>query len=214
MQQQAALADPAAWRKAASQLIALLPPALVTRLDSASHVTIVPHEVLWRVPFQALPSRDGYLADHATVVIAGSIAMLGRAADREPAAGGPLVMVGAPQLEQPRIDRIRQVAPAWTLRAAEDARSEIDAGSGAQDDARRCTWEAAATERALRDALPRAERIHIAAPFRINAASPLFSSVVLTEPPPVAQPCRPLPSRPRRARPVRPRTRPTMARSS
>ncbi len=188
MQQQAALADPAAWRKAASELITLLPPALVTRLDSASHVTIVPHEVLWRVPFQALPSRDGYLADHATVVIAGAIAMLGRAADREPAADGPLVMVGAPQLEQSRIDRMRQVAPAWTLRAAEDARSEIDAGSGAQDDRKDVFVGTAATERALRDALARAGRIHIAAPFRINAASPLFSSIVLAEPPPVTEP--------------------------
>ena len=70
MQQPTALADPAAWKKVASELIALLPPALVTRLDAASQIMIVPHEVLWRVPFQALPSGDGYLADHATVVLA------------------------------------------------------------------------------------------------------------------------------------------------
>jgi tetratricopeptide (TPR) repeat protein/CHAT domain-containing protein len=188
MQQPAALEDPAAWKKAASELIALLPEALVTRLDAASHVAIVPHEVLWRVPFQALPSGDGYLADHATVVIAGSVAMLRRAADREPAAGGSVLMVGAPQVEQPRIDRLKQVAPAWTLRAAEDARSEVDAGSGAYSDGKDVLLGSAATERAVREALPRAGRIHIAAPFRINAASPLFSSIVLADPAPVAEP--------------------------
>jgi CHAT domain-containing protein/tetratricopeptide (TPR) repeat protein len=202
MQQPTALADPAAWKKAASELIALLPPALVTRLDAASQIMIVPHEVLWRVPFQALPSRDGYLADHATVVLAGSVAMLRRATDREPATGGALLMVGAPQLAQPRIDRMKQVAPAWTLRAAEEARSEIDAGSGAPGDVKEVLVGVAATERAMRDALPRAGRIHIAAPFRINAASPLFSSIVLTEPAPVIEPApaRPAPAAPPPAR--------------
>jgi CHAT domain-containing protein/tetratricopeptide (TPR) repeat protein len=197
-----ALADPGAWKKAASELIALLPPPLVTRLDAASQIMIVPHEVLWRVPFQALPSGDGYLADHATVVLAGSVAMLRRAGDREPATGGPLLMVGAPQFTQPRIDRMKQVAPAWTLRAADEARSEIDAGSGAPGEGKDVLVGAAATERALRDALPRAGRIHIAAPFRINAASPLFSSILLTELAPAAEPAptTPDPAAPSRAR--------------
>jgi CHAT domain-containing protein/tetratricopeptide (TPR) repeat protein len=188
MQHPAALADPAAWKKAASELMALLPRALVDRLDAASQVMIVPHEVLWRVPFQALPSRDGYLGDHATVVLAGSVAMLRRAGDREPGTGGTLLMVGAPQLAQPRIDRMKQVAPAWMLRVPDEAQSEIDAGSGAQDAGKEVLVGAAATERAMREALPRAGRIHIAAPFRINAASPLFSSIVLAEPSPAAEP--------------------------
>jgi tetratricopeptide (TPR) repeat protein/CHAT domain-containing protein len=188
LQQPAILADPAAWKKAASELIALLPEALVARLDSASHVAIVPHEVLWRVPFQALPSGDGYLVDHATVVVAGSAAMLRRSADREPATGGSVLMVGAPQVEQPRIERLKQVAPAWTLRAAEDARGEVDAGSTAYSDGKDVLLGSAATERAVREALPLAGRIHIAAPFRINAASPLFSSIVLADPVPVAEP--------------------------
>jgi len=188
MQQPAALADPAAWKRKASELVALLPPALVARLDSASQVMIVPHEVLWRVPFQALPSGDGYLGDHATIVLAGSVAMLRRAADREPVTGGALVMVGAPQLGQPRVDRMKLVAPAWTLRTSDEGQNEIDAGSGGVTDSKEVLIGAAATERALREALPRASRIHIAAPFRINAASPLFSSIVLTEPAPAAAP--------------------------
>jgi CHAT domain-containing protein len=188
MQQPTALADAAAWKKVSSELIALLPPALVSRLDAASQLTIIPHEVLWRVPFHALPSGAGYLADHATVVLAGSAAMLRRAADREQAVGGGLLMVGAPQLAQLRIERMKQVAPAWTLRAPDEARSEIDAGSSAQDDRKEVLVDGAATERALREALPRADRIHIAAPFRINAASPLFSSIVLSEPIPITEP--------------------------
>ena len=53
----------------------MLPAPVAGRLDAARQVTIVPHEILWRVPFQALPSGDGYLADHADVVVAGSVAM-------------------------------------------------------------------------------------------------------------------------------------------
>ena len=188
MQQPAALADPAAWKTKASELVALLPPALAARLDAASQVMIVPHEVLWRVPFQALPSGEGYLGDHATIVLAGSVAMLRRAADREPVAGGALLMVGAPQLGQPRLDRMKLVAPAWMLRTPDEGQNEIDAGSGGVTDGKEVLVGTAATERALREALPRASRIHIAAPFRINAASPLFSSIVLAEPAPAAEP--------------------------
>jgi CHAT domain-containing protein len=74
------------------------------------------------------------------------------------------------------------------LRVPDEAQSEIDAGSGAQDAGKEVLVGAAATERAMREALPRAGRIHIAAPFRINAASPLFSSIVLAEPSPAAEP--------------------------
>ena len=107
--------------------------------------------------------------------------MLGRAADREPLTGGPLVMVGRNSAAE---DRSHETGCAG-LDAAGGGRGEkeIDAGSGPRM-TQGCARGAAATERALRDALPRAGRIHIAAPFRINAASPLFSSIVLTEPAP------------------------------
>jgi hypothetical protein len=98
-----------------------------------------------------------------------------------------MIAIGAPQLASPRLDRFRQVAPSWILRAAEDGLKEIEAANAGRTDGPIVLTGAAATERAVRDALPRADRLQISAPFRINAASPLFSAVVLTAPDP-AQP--------------------------
>src|SRR6185503_1408241 len=82
------------------------------------------------------------------------------------------------------LDRFRQVAPSWILRAADDGLKEIEAANAGKTDGPIVLTGAAATERAVRDALPRADRVQISAPFRINAASPLFSAVVLTAPDP------------------------------
>ena len=182
MQQPAVLADPAAWKRAASELAALLPGDVVRRLHTASQVTIVPHEVLWRVPFHALPSGDGYLVDHAEVVVAGSAAMAARAREQPAGEPGALLTVGAPQLAQARLDRMKDVAPAWTLRAADEAMREIDAANATWADGKETLTGAAATERAFREALGRASLVHVASPFRINAASPLFSGIVLSVP--------------------------------
>jgi tetratricopeptide (TPR) repeat protein/CHAT domain-containing protein len=186
--QPAVLADPAASRKGMTELAALLPGPVVSQLQRASRVAIIPHEVLWRIPFNALPSGDGYLSDHATVVLAGSVAMFTRALDRAPVPDAPMIAVGAPQLASPRLDRFRQVAPSWILRAAEDGVNEIAAAGGGTADASTVLTGTAATERAVRDALPRAGRLQISAPFRINAASPLFSVIVLTAPDPAEPP--------------------------
>ena len=151
MQQPAALADPAAWRTAASELTALLPPPIVTRLDAAARVVIIPHEILWRVPFQALPSGEGYLGDHASVVLAGSVSMAAAAMERVPASGASLLVVGAPELTPSRIEGMKQVAPAWTLRAPDDASQELAAASAGQPDAKESLAGSAATERAVRE---------------------------------------------------------------
>ena len=67
---------------------------------------------------------------------------------------------------------MKQVAPAWTLRAAEEARSEIDAGSGPGDAKDVLVGLPPPSAQCVTRC--RAPAIHIAAPFRINAASPLF----------------------------------------
>ena len=182
--QPAVLADPAAWRKAVAELTALLPVPVVSQLHRASRVIIIPHEVLWRIPFNALPSGDGYLSDHASVHLASSVAMFPRAIERAPVTEPERIAVGAPQLAAPRLNRFRQVAPSWILRASDDGLKEIEAANVGRTDGSTVLTGAAATERAVRDALPRADRLQISAPFRINAASPLFSTVVLTAPDP------------------------------
>ena len=190
---QAVLSDGTAWRKSVSALTALFPAALTDLITAASRVAIVPHEVLWRVPFDALPAGDGYLGDRQHIVVGGSAAMLARAARMAPAADTAVTVLGVPQLSAARIERLRQIAPAWSLRTEDEAAKELQAASGEPDRTTTLTG-AAATEQALRDAIGRAGIVHLATPFRINSASPLFSSALLSSPetpaaaPPVTAP--------------------------
>jgi CHAT domain-containing protein len=157
-------------------------------IDTAANVAIIPHDVLWRVPFDALPSGKGYLGDRARIAVGGSAAMLARAARSAPRDATEVVATGAPVLSAPRIDRLRQIAPAWPLRTEEEAAKELQTVSGDGGGTATVLTGAGATEQALRDAIGRARILHVAAPFRINAASPLFSTVLLTAPEPPASP--------------------------
>ena len=113
-----------------SALTALFPAALTDLVTAASRVAIVPHEVLWRVPFDALPAGDGYLGDRQHIVVGGSAAMLARAARTAPAADTAVTVLGVPQLSAARIERLRQIAPAWSLRTEDEAAKELQAASG------------------------------------------------------------------------------------
>jgi CHAT domain-containing protein len=177
--QPATLKDSAAWTLAAAELVPGL-AAVVGRL------IVIPHEVLWRVPFEALPVNDGYLADATTVVYAPSVTALARTPPSIPGGAGDdpklLVAVAAPELSPTTVERTAQTAPGWTLRAADRGSQEIKAvlGLAGSESERTVLIEgAAATETALRERLPSADVIHLAAPFRINGASPLFSPLLL-----------------------------------
>ena len=201
---QAVLSDRGSWRKAASAFTDLLPPAVADLLAAANSVTVIPQGVLWRVPFDALPVGDGYLSDRARVVVVGSAAMLLRSPGTSLAAAADVAVIGVPQLDAARIDRVRQIAPAWSLRTQDEAATELQTAPG---EAGRTTAlsGAAATEQALRGAIGRAGIVHVAAPFRINAASPLFSSVLLASgdaappAPPAPSDAPPAPAGPARA---------------
>lgn len=201
VQQLPALSDLAAWRTAAAALTSLLPQAVRDRMTQASRLMVIPHDSWWRVPFAALPSGDGAIIDHATVALGGSLYSLLRSHGSSPVRlqgssdvrsdgssdnrPGPLVAFGAPQLTAARLAALHQMAPAWAIRTAEAVAGEMRVVAG-QDLAILVTGEAA-TERAARERAPRAAVLHLATPFRINAASPLFSPLLFaTSPPPSA----------------------------
>jgi tetratricopeptide (TPR) repeat protein len=178
----AALRDFKAWSKAALEVAAVLPPSVLKTLAASRAVVIVPDDVLWRVPFEALPLEDRYLADFVTVTYAGSVtafmAPTQTAVDR-PAV--PLVGVGAPELAASIRERLKATAPDWTLRAPQGAERELKAAAALYaEPAAVVQLGAAATEPAFRSDAERAALLHIAAPFRTNSASPLFSPLLLT----------------------------------
>ena len=181
LQHTAAQNDGAGWHKAMGDLAAIIPPAVHERLQSASKIRIIPHDVLWRLPFEALPAGDHLLGDRATISLSGSLDALIRSnAHAKTRPEGQALAVAAPELGADRAARLKRVAPGWQLRDADTANVEVNAVAATYPDRRAAVLSStAATERALRDRHD-ATTLHIAAPFRINSASPLFSPILLT----------------------------------
>ena len=178
LQQPETLRDPAAWRTAALELI----PGLSATFGSATRAIVIPHEVLWRVPFEALPTESGYLADTTSIVYAPSVTALVRTppAPLRDRSAHRLVSVAAPELTPEVIEDIARTAPGWAIRIGAAAEKEASAiAGGAEPDRVQSLAGAAATEAALGERLPQADVIHLAAPFRVNGASPLFSPMLL-----------------------------------
>jgi CHAT domain-containing protein/tetratricopeptide (TPR) repeat protein len=183
LQQPAVLNDLAAWRKGVADLLALVPQPVVARLATASKVIVIPHDVLWRVPFDALPSGRELLIDRATITVAGSLDSLLRSSVPATGSTDPVVAVGRPRIESARLDRLKQVAPSWSVRTSETADAEMKGIAEAYlPDRAVFLTEEGATESAVRSRAADAAVLHFATPFRINAASPLFSPILLATP--------------------------------
>lgn len=173
------LRDASESRRVAAEIAALFPEAALARLASASSVILVPDDILWRVPFEALPAGAGLVADTTVVTYAGSLASL--LAPAAAAAGtAPLLAVAAPEIGPDRIDRIKATAPSWVPRAAGAAEDEARRVASAFGNAAVIMSAGDASEATLRARMPEATLLHVAAPFRVSGASPLFSRVYLS----------------------------------
>jgi tetratricopeptide (TPR) repeat protein len=182
MLQPLVLRDEKAWTKAAAALI----PGLATTFGRASRAIVIPHDVLWRVPFEALPSEAGYLADTVAITYAPSVTALVRTPEvavgvaEASAERVELFAIGSPQLSPEAIAQTTQSAPGWALRPATESSQELKAIGGGVDWEKTLVIEGReATEAAIRQRASHAAVIHVAAPFRVNGASPLFSEMLL-----------------------------------
>ena len=173
------LRDPVEWRSATAAVAALLPEEALAALTRARVALVIPDDVFWRVPFEALPSGTGVVGDTTTVTYAASLGSL-QVPQRAPSEGGGSVLaVAAPELGADRVARITTTAPAWTPRSTDEAQHETERIAHAMDGAVVLSGRDA-SEAALRARLPSASLLHVAAPFRVNGASPLFSRVYLS----------------------------------
>lgn len=182
MLQPAVLRNVTQWRKAAAEIAALIPMQAREELANATRIVILPHDLLWRVPFEALPLGDGYLGDRVRVVYSGSRAALARAATAPAPQSSTLLAMAAPDISAGMRERLEQTAPGWTPRTSEVAAHEATAVSGVYGENSTVLTSAGATEEAFVSRAASASAIHIASPFRINGASPLFSSILLSPP--------------------------------
>lgn len=190
------LEDANEWRTRSAPLAAAIPADARALLTTSKRATLIVDDFLWRVPFEALPIEEAYLASSVELTYAMSVTALVRAreADRPAAAGqgvalAPAVGAAAPALSEERLALVSATSPDWRLRDAEVASREAMAFGGRFDDPPTVSRTGAeATEGALRAGLAGARLAHIGAPFRVSSASPMFSSILLAEPPPPPAP--------------------------
>ena len=173
------LRDPVLWRKAAVEISRLIPPQVWASIESAARVVVLPHDILWRVPFEALPSGEGYLGDRVAVVYAGSRAALARSLSVAVEPVKTMLGVAAPDISTAMKERLQQTAPGWSLRAPEQATGEVQRVAPIYGENGAVLLSSEATEAALLAHAAEASVLHIAAPFRINGASALFSPLLL-----------------------------------
>ena len=176
-----ALGSVEGWRTASRELFAILPRAVSEQLAAATSIIVIPDDILWRIPFEAMPVGDRYLADRVPVSYMPSVA----AAVLAPAPAAQeesrtIVAVAAPLLAADVVEMLKSTAPTWTLRTGESSAAEVVRIGAARDaPAPKVLTGAEATQEALEAAIRSARALHIAAPFRVNSASPLFSPVLL-----------------------------------
>jgi CHAT domain-containing protein len=171
--------DLSEWTRAAGEVAALLPGVALKTLAAATDAIVVPDDVLWRVPFEALPAGAGLVGDKAAITYAGSVAPLDAPTPSPVESRGLSVLaVAAPELAIDRVERVRLTSPAWTPRVSDMATREVNQVA-ATIEATRLMVGAQATELSMRAAGP-GTVLHVAAPFAINGPSPLFSRVFLS----------------------------------
>ena len=177
-----ALRDVTAWHQGSADLMKTIPAGAWSIISGAAKVVLVPDDVLWRVPFEALPVGEGVLADRTSVLYAGSATSIFHLPPvTEAVAAVPLIAVVAPEVSTSVRDRLQATAPGWTLRQAEAADAEVQAVAALfEDPPATILSQSSATESAVRAQAGSAAILHVAAPFRMNGASPLFSSILLT----------------------------------
>jgi tetratricopeptide (TPR) repeat protein len=181
------------WRKVSNATLAAIVGPLAKVAQDAKRLLVIPHEILWRVPFEALPAGSGFVGSGRSVSYAPSVTALIRAPAAAEAATGDaarLLLAGAPDLAPAMRDRVARVAPSWSIRLVESADQEMKSIAEAVTPANVTALRGPeASESALRELLPEAHTIHLAAPFRISGASPLFSPLLLADdkPPPPAE---------------------------
>jgi tetratricopeptide (TPR) repeat protein len=181
--QPAVLKDVVEWRKKARPIATVLLEPLAARLRERDRVIVVPDDVLWKVPLEALPVGEGDLASQVSVTYATSFATLAaqrRAADTTPEAVHPVAgIAGAPSI--PAAIRAQLALTSQTWKEPDAAASLAAAGEIARyyGDAAIVRTAADATEGAVRILLETCDIVHLLAPLQMSGPTPLFSSLLL-----------------------------------
>jgi tetratricopeptide (TPR) repeat protein len=180
--QAAVLQDPVEWRKKAMPIATALLDPIAAKLRDRDRIVIVPDDVLWRVPFEALPAGDGDLSSGARVTYATSLETL--AAERAipaPAPADHLVagIAGAPSIPAVIRAQVALISQGWKEPDADVSLAAAGAVAKAYGDAATLETAADANEAAVRALLESSDIVHVVAPLQMSGPTPLFSSLLL-----------------------------------
>jgi hypothetical protein len=166
----------------------MLVEPIARRLSGYDRVIVLPDDLLWKIPFEALDAGDADLGSRAGVTYGTSLITLAlqRAAASAPIGSGTptaaettMGAIAAPQISDSLSAQLALTSPGWTppdpVAAVESARRAASVYHGSAT----ISSGAEATEASARALLASVDVLQIGAPLQMNAASPLFSSVIL-----------------------------------
>ena len=178
----AALNDPDAWKKQTAAIAGSLVMPIAGRLAGRERCVIIPDDILWKVPFEALSLTDISLP--AAVSYATSLATLSvqqRAAAAQPAAASvTAALFAAPVIPDAIRTQITLAQSAWKEPDGETARTRAAALRVLYGDTASLTSGAEATETAIRTAFDASDVVHSSLPLQVSGATPLFTFLALS----------------------------------
>ena len=175
--QPAALQDVGEWGTRTAPLVTALIDPIATRLHEHDRVVFIPDDLLWKVPFEALPGVDGV----ATVTYATSLATLAleRGLAPLPSEHRAAAVLAAPAIADAVRAQMTLVLPSWKAPDSAGALAGAQAVASTYGDAATLRSAADASETAARTLAAGADVLHVQAPLQVSGATPLLSSILL-----------------------------------
>jgi tetratricopeptide (TPR) repeat protein len=173
----ASLSDASVWKRRAKPLGALVLAPLTSYLPGKRDLVIVPDDLLWKVPFEALPSGDADVISTMNVSYSSSLYAL--ALRRAPREGATVTFVAAPVLAPDTEAQLAAAAPGWAPQDAEAAKRAVDEQAVPYGEHARVNAGVAATQLVAAAAIERDPVVEIAARMQLSGAAPLFSCALL-----------------------------------
>jgi hypothetical protein len=154
-------------------------------------VVVVPDDLLWKVPFEALPAGEGTLSSQIRLTYATSLATLSaqrRAAQSgtpppptslAPPAAVAAGIAGAPAIPAAIRAQVALTSQGWKEPDAEASLAAAGEIAKAYGNAAIVKTGADASEAAVRALLETSDVVHVLAPLQMSGPTPLFSSLLL-----------------------------------
>ena len=177
----ATLTDARGWAEHAKPIADVLMPLIASQLTDKTRLVIVPDDVLWSIPFEALPFASSDLESLVDVSYVSSLYTLAlRSAVRDE---GEVSFIAAPVLARDTEAQLAAAVPTWVPEDPDAVRREVEAQARAYGEEAHVVTGSDATQTAALASLGRASMLEIGARLQLSGATPLFSCALLSPSP-------------------------------